>query len=347
MSEIAPIYNELAAKLGFENSRYIPQILARLANLEQAKILRELPASSAEEIAERLNMDNRTVNNLMQDLYEKGLLYYRRKKRVIDFCQDVLELHDATASNPKFDEYLGDQFFDLWDAWTDNEAPQWLAERLRLSEDRRPRTRIMPHWKSIKDTPGVLPCDDVREVLKENKDTLAINPCCCLRITKKPERGIPKDICIVVRKTGEYSVDRGSGRKITVKEALDILKGLERYALVHTTWNQKKVRRLISNSDKRCLIFRFGVANIQELLAPSRFQPTVDTERCMGCRICADNICLFGAAQMKYYPEFGEERAYTDAEKCMGCGNCVLHCPIGARTMKLVRPPEFIPDRID
>jgi Fe-S-cluster-containing hydrogenase component 2 len=47
---------------------------------------------------------------------------------------------------------------------------------------------------------------------------------------------------------------------------------------------------------------------------------------------------------MKHYTEFDEERAYIDTEKCMGCGNCVVHCPIGAQNMKLVRPPEFIPD---
>ncbi len=47
---------------------------------------------------------------------------------------------------------------------------------------------------------------------------------------------------------------------------------------------------------------------------------------------------------MKYYPELGEERAYVDTEICMGCGNCVIQCPIGARAMKLVQPPEFIPD---
>ena len=47
---------------------------------------------------------------------------------------------------------------------------------------------------------------------------------------------------------------------------------------------------------------------------------------------------------MKYYPEFGEERAYIDTEKCMGCGNCVINCCIGARKMKLVQPPEFVPD---
>ena len=44
MSEIDPIYRELAARIGCEDSKYIPQILAKLANLEQARILHEMPS---------------------------------------------------------------------------------------------------------------------------------------------------------------------------------------------------------------------------------------------------------------------------------------------------------------
>jgi len=346
MSEIDPLYQELAARIQCGESKYIPQILAKLANPEQARILLELPASSAEELAGRLNMDKPTVDKHMLELYEKGLLYYSRSRGGIRFCRDAVELRDAAASNPKFDEELGQEFFDLWDEWTDNEAAQWIAERRSSTGPSKPGARLMAQWKSIKDIPGVLPCDDVREVLRANADMLAVNPCCCLRITREPERGIPHDICLLVRKTAEYSVDRGSARKITVKEALDILKDIEKYALVHTTWNQKMVRRLISNSDKRCLAFRWtDLAGIQQVMAPTRFQATVEPEKCLGCRTCVDEVCLFEAAQMKYYPEFGEERACIDTEKCMGCGNCVLHCPIGAWKMTLVRPPEFIPDR--
>ena len=64
----------------------------------------------------------------------------------------------------------------------------------------------------------------------------------------------------------------------------------------------------------------------------------------MSCHVTIVEVCLFGAAQTKYYPEFGEERAYIDTGKYMGCSNCVILCPIGVRTMKLVQPPEFIPD---
>ncbi len=52
--------------------------------------------------------------------------------------------------------------------------------------------------------------------------------------------------------------------------------------------------------------------------------------------------CQFGGAQMKFYPEYGKEKAYVDVELCMGCGNCVETCPTGARTFKLVRPVEWV-----
>ncbi len=344
MSEIDPIYQELAARIQCEDSKYIPRILAKLANLEQARILRELPAPSAEEIAKKLNLDKETVDKHIQELYEKGLVLYRRKGG-LRTVYSVTELKDTTPANPKFDESLGDEFFDLWDAWFDSDEPRQLLEKVPPWPGRtEPAMRIIAKWKSIKDTPGVLPCDDMRELLKENRATLVINNCSCRRISRKrAPHDIPDELCFVIDNTAQYCIDRGSGRRITLKEAMDILKQTEEYPLVHITYNGKPMIRLIGNCGNYCIVFRWSPPKTIRNCAPSRFQPTVEPDKCLGCKTCVE-VCLFEAAQMKYYPEFGEERTYVDTGKCMGCGNCVILCPIGARTMKLVQPPEFIPD---
>jgi Pyruvate/2-oxoacid:ferredoxin oxidoreductase delta subunit len=41
-----------------------------------------------------------------------------------------------------------------------------------------------------------------------------------------------------------------------------------------------------------------------------------------------------------------EEKAFVDTEKCMGCGICVLKCDYQALNLKLVRPPEHIPQAL-
>ena len=46
-------------------------------------------------------------------------------------------------------------------------------------------------------------------------------------------------------------------------------------------------------------------------------------------------MCQFDAVQMKYYPEYSEERSYVDQEKCLGCGLCATICESEAISMHL------------
>jgi ferredoxin/predicted transcriptional regulator len=343
MSSIDSAYEKLMVKYRVQKSKYFLQILEKLLSSEQARIVCELPASSSEEIAEKLKLDKETVDKQIQELYEKGVVYYKRKG--FRAAYNMYELHDATTTNPKFYKSLGEEYLDLWDKWTQNEAAQWFKENPFPWDTDYPM-RIIPKWKSIKDVPGVMPFDDMRYILKENEDTLALNPCSCLRIAKKRFPDIPEEICIIVQRTARYSIDRGSAKKATVKEVLDMLEQIEKYPMVHIGYNEKPVNRLVSNSISCCLVFGISPPGTLENTAPSRFEATVDPKMCIGCQRCIE-VCLFDAAKMEQYPEFSEERAYIDIEKCVGCGNCVVNCCIGARKMKLVRPPEFIPDEFE
>ena len=341
MNEIDPIYKELATKLGCGDSKYMPLILAKLANLEQAEIIRELPAPS-EEIANKLNLDKTVVDSHIQELIEKGLVFPTKKGP--QMARNVGQLHDASLANPKFDESLGNEFFDLFAQMMDTELLSDTVE-LQAGGDR-PLWRVIPRWKSIREVPGVLPCEDVREIVK-TQDTLALLHCPCKREHRQRECGVPTEVCINVGRTAQYNISRGAGKHITAEEALEVIEQADEYPTIHLTLNQTAVNQLLCNCHWCCCsplrsMFRQDKYKIYDGMAKSRFEAVVDPEKCTACKTCMDR-CQFGAVQMKYYPEIGEERSYIDTEKCMGCGSCVISCPTEARAMKLVRPPEHIP----
>ena len=197
--------------------------------------------------------------------------------------------------------------------------------------------RILPRWESIRDIPGVQPYEDIRQILRA-QDTLALAHCACKRSYRHRQCGIPDESCINVGRTAQYNLDRGVGREITCEQALDVLEEYNHYPVVNLTVNQREVNQLVCNCHWCCCV---ALKEAEK----SRFIATVDAASCQSCKACVGR-CQYGAAQVKYYPELGEERAYVDAELCRGCGCCVISCPAAARTMKLVRPPEHIPESL-
>ncbi|MFC2060834.1 4Fe-4S binding protein, partial [Chloroflexota bacterium] len=309
---------------------------------EQANIVRELPATP-EEIAVKLNLAKELVDNHLEELREKGLVVVTRHgPRMV---RNTLQLHDAATTNYKFDESLGDEYFDLWAAYQLEEHQPSLVETLAGSGF--PYSRIVPRWRSIDGIPGVMPWEDIREILK-TQETIALVPCPCKRSFRNRECGLTDETCLNVGRTAMYNLGRGVGRKLTYEEALDFCEQTDELPFVHITINQKSINMLVCNCHWCCCelilpLLRQDKYKTWEGLAKSRFEATVEPEKCHACKICVER-CQFEAAQMKYHSEFGVERAYIDSEKCMGCGCCVISCPGEARAMKLVRSPEHVPD---
>jgi NAD-dependent dihydropyrimidine dehydrogenase PreA subunit len=342
MSKIAPIYKELASKILMADLEYVPRILAKLANLEQARILQALPDPDresaagrslqiSEKCAKNLNLGKKTVDRHIQELFEKGVLFPTRGGP--QMARTLLQLHDACLGNPKFDKSLGNEFFDLW-ASLEGKPKKPVPENLRPE---RAAFRVVPKWKSIADVPGVLPHENLKEMLK-TQELLVLLHCGCKRSFRERECGIPDESCITVGRTAQYNLERGAGRKITYEEALAVLDKYDEHGTVNLTINQKGVNQLICNCHWCC-------CNALKGAAKSRFIATVNAEECRGCKTCVKR-CQYGAVQMKFYPEFGAERAYVDAELCRGCGNCVTTCPAEARKLKVARPPEHIPESL-
>jgi len=342
MSEIDPIYAELASRIQGADEKYIPRILSRLANIEQAKILKALPdkdrdpaagasLSISDTFVENLGMDKEIVDKHIRELFEKGVLFPTRKGP--QMARNWMQLHDSTLPNPKYDESLGNEFFDLW-----GEADRKPKRPIETKFDPDASDfRIIPKWKSIKNIPGVLPQEDMRQILK-SQELMVIIPCGCKRSFRERECGTPDESCITVGRAAQYNLDSGLGRKITYEEALEILEKFDQYPVLNLTINQGDVNTLICNCHWCC-------CNAVKGAAKTRFIAYEDAEKCQTCNICVER-CQYDAIQIKYDPELDKERSYTDPELCRGCGDCVISCPHEARGMKAIRPPDHIPESV-
>jgi electron transport complex protein RnfB len=345
VSQVEPIYKELATKITRENNKTLPSVLKKIANLEQAKIMRELP-STAEAIANTLALDNATVEKNLKYLLERGLVAHGR--RGWNLVNNIVLVKDRVASaNHKYDD---DELFDLLRKMSLENSDN-LEERLKNGEEISVREgmRVVPKWRTIKDIPGILPIEDMREIFKNPPIVVHNCPCRVVYRARPCKDTVPIDVCLAAGRTGEYFLERDAGRELTYEELITLLDKLDEFPLVSTTGNSSRMPTILCSCCTDCCGLFVKAARTKPVLgkvtyAKSRFIVEDNPEECTACGDCMDNRCPVNAISMKEYPGLEGERAYTDPEECIGCGLCVITCPTEARKMKLARPPEHIPD---
>jgi ferredoxin/DNA-binding MarR family transcriptional regulator len=344
MAGLDPIYKQLAAVMKMENSEIMQKILAKLATPEQAKIALELPKPSGE-IAQKLNLSKETVDKHIKEMVEKGLVVVTRKGPIM--ARSEGQLHDL-QTNQKFDKELGPEYFALWRQLLKELSVE--RRKQRIARQGPPTGRIIPRLNSVKDIPGILPFEDVREILKAHTPVAVVH-CACKRINDNRECGIPDESCIIFGRTAEFNLrDRKCARELSYDEAMEIINKYDKEMVIHLVPNLRDVGILLCNCHSDCCdVLRPWLdengkisAEWRKTHAPSRFVAVIEPEGCRSCQLCVKR-CQFGAAQMKSYPGLDKPRAYIDAAMCMGCGSCVVTCPAKTRSMKLIRPPEHVP----
>ena len=347
MSQIDPIYTKLAEKTNAPKNKVLPKLLQKIANLEQARIMYELP-NTAENIATTLALDKSKVEKHLRLLYERGLVTPGRHGW--NFVTNLMLLKDHIGeADPKYDN---DEVFDLAQEMS-LEDSESLAKRLKRGDKIPPVRqvmRVLPKWRSIQDIPGVLPIEDIHEIFKNNSPIVVHRCPCRVCYRNRPCKDtIAVETCIAAGKTGQRLLERGVGRELSYDEFLAFLDRLDECSLVNMTGNSNLMPSILCSCCNDCCGLFVKGAYTKRLLgqvpyAKSRFIIEEYPGDCTSCGICADSKCPVNAISMKFFPEFNEERAYTDTKECIGCGICVLSCPSDARKMRLERPPEFIPD---
>ncbi len=347
MADIEAIYYEVAGKVTREENKTLPKVLKKIATPEQARILRELP-NTAETIAKKLAIDIETISSNLQYLFERGLATPGRGSW--NLVNNLVLVKDLVGSaNPKYDDI---ELFDLLHEMSLEDSDN-LEERLKNGEKIPPvrhAMRVVPKWRSIKDIPGFLPIEDLREILKANSPIVVHNcPCRVVYRDRPCKDTVPIDICLAFGSNARSFLRRGTGRILTYDETIEFLDKLDEFPLVSTTGNSNRIPGILCSCCADCCGLFVRAARTKPLLgqvpyAKSRFVIEDLPENCTACGICTDARCPVNAISMQDFPELGGKRSYTDTEECIGCGLCVLTCPNDARKMKLVRPPEHIPD---
>ncbi len=327
------LYQKLAEAVGAGDSKYIPGIFETLADEKEAKVLlAAAPPATIQEIAQKTGLKEKEVEAMVDPLFKKGLLFKSKKADGIRYyrVRSVLQMHDSTAVIAKPPK----EMLPRWKAFMDKEFDEYSRKIEQLLPS--PVIRVIPVNVSVQNETQILAFDDVKSIIAEARN-LAVTPCSCRAIDG--ECGKPLEVCVQIDKAADYSIERGTGRKLEKEEALQMMKMCEEEGLIHVTGNKRTLGHVICNCCSDCCLNWPSVrTGLGKFVVPSRFRAKVDSENCTGCESCLER-CYFEAISME-----GEgDTAAINAEKCMGCGLCLVTCPTEAITLEEVRPAEFVP----
>ncbi len=346
-------YATLMERLDFPGSTRLRAVLEDLMTPEQAQMVVELPGSP-EEVAQKTGISLERVKEQLDDLFFKGVIFVRgdfEKREYFRFARNTGQLHDATQASQMRDVVKDGKFFELWHDFCINEMYPSMAQRYRGLE--RPIWRIVPASKSIQNLADVLPCEDFRQLLR-TQELIAVVPCPCrsrttavdepCEHTKEQEQWH----CLQFGRSAEYVIKRGSGKKLSIDEALELCDKIEADGLLHM-WPNNTNMTGINVSCQCCRDCCMLYVPIDQAGLPigmvwekSRYQAYVNLDDCTGCQDCVER-CQFDAIEMERSEGSKRLKAVIDAEKCFGCGVCIVGCEPEAIKMKAVRPLEHIP----
>ncbi len=333
-------YNNLAGKLGFSGSERLKAVLKHLLSPEQALVADSLPGNFTE-VSAKTGLDEKVVKENLEDMFDKGVVFPRgsmEKREYYRFARDIIQLHDATLANGKLDLTREKKFFELWHDFCHQEMYPFMA--FFAQNLPQPMNKVVPAYKAIKDLSDVEPWEDFREILKA-QEKIALVPCSCryrTMMAEEPCNYTDETLdwkCLQFGRGAEYVITRGSGREVTLEEAMEITDRIEEEGLVHmgSYDDSMKYNTSCQCCQDCCEVFvaiNENEGDISKVYAPSRFKASVLEEECDGCAVCMD-YCQFNAIEV-------EDIAAIEPDKCFGCGICVVKCPAGAAQMHPVSP---------
>jgi NAD-dependent dihydropyrimidine dehydrogenase PreA subunit len=301
------------------------RILRRLFTPEDAELAIHLTVIPEESrvIARRAGIPVSEAASRLEEMDKKGLILRVQRK-------DERPL------------YMGQQYLvGFWEAQVNRLTPDLVQDALEyehafLNPDhwrKAPQLRTIPVAKAIDVQNQIMPYERAEELMRTHS-SLAVSNCICRQGMRVLGKGCdkPEESCFTLGIAADYVAQSGRGRKINLKEALEILQRADEAGLVLQPDNAKDPFFMCTCCGCCC-----GVLHALKRypkpgrIASSPFLACLDAGTCKGCGLCTKR-CQMEALRLS------EKKAVLDVDRCIGCGLCVSTCP--THSLSLTRKPQ-------
>ena len=297
------------------------RILKRLFTPQEATIavgLSMMP-EPASLIAERLDMDESSLTQILERMSTKGLIFSRHKGgqdlyMAAQFIIGIWEYHVNDLDKGLIEdvnEYL----------------PHFMKET--WGKQKTKQLRVIPVSKSISAEMNIMPYEQAEEIIQK-QSKIIIAPCICRKEHAMMDKGCNRllEACLIFGSGAYYYEKNGLGRSISHEEALKVLKTGTDDGLVLQPGNSQKPTNICMCCSCCCLMLKnLKTFEKPAKIACSSYFAVINEEECTACGTC-EVRCQMDAITL------GEDTAHVDNDRCIGCGICVVSCDFDAIHMK-------------
>jgi Pyruvate/2-oxoacid:ferredoxin oxidoreductase delta subunit len=327
------IYKGLMEKFAKKGGRYpgmdIPEfyeLASELFTPEEASVAAAMPKGfcTAEQLTETLKKSREEIEATLQTMTMKGLL--------LSFSMDGTEAYSLPPFVPGIFEY---QFMRGTKTEKDRKLARLISNYRKavdaingIPKISFPTTRVITVDQKI-ETGNKVHTYDQMSAYVESADPISVCTCFCRHeaelIDPNDTCGNRNDVCMQFGIGARFAIDKGMGREISKKEALEILRESEEAGLVHCSVNRQDLEFVCNCCADHCVILEVALAQPKPGLAlNSGFEPRLDPDACNACEECVDR-CPTTALSMSE-----DDVPQTDLDRCIGCGVCATTCPTEA-----------------
>lgn len=297
------------------------RILQYLFTEQEAQMFARLTPmlETARAISARMGQPEEAVGKQLEGMADKGLLFCLKKGTearygAIPFVHGLFEFQVKNLK-PEFAAMARQYFEEAFDRAMQKGAEYFL--------------RTIPVHKSVDVTHHVASHEDALAILRD-KSAIVVTDCICRKTAALVDHdcGKPLEACFMFGSMGQYYLDRGMGRKISLEKAEKILADCREAGLVTQPATSQNPGGMCNCCGDCCGVLRALNKHPKpaDLVFSNHFA-RVDADACTGCETCLDR-CQMGALAVSE-----EDNVRVDLDRCIGCGLCVSVCPVEAVTL--------------